>query len=181
MPARGMGQAAGNGNAATPSAKAVLMSPFSGPTGSPYDTDEAGNASTGALCTGIGFGIGSANDISPGNIRQGFNDNYTPGVTMPDNTVAPDARLTAIGGGRSNAAGVSTPWNALELLAFGNGASRDATAALGFGMKLVTAAAPVAHAGVIETGFTNRVAVGYTLPTGNSAFGSSVAASPTPV
>ena len=181
MPARGMGQDAGNGNAATPSANAVIMSPFSGPTGSPYDTDQAGNASTGALCTGIGFGIGTRNDIGPGNIEPNFNDDYKPGVTMPDGTVAADARLTAIGGGRSDVDGVSDPWNALELLAFGNGASRDATAGLGFGMKLVTAAADIAHAGVIETGFTNRVAVGYTLPTGNSAFGSSVAASPTPV
>ena len=181
MPASGMGQTPGTGNGVTVSAKAVLMNPFSGPTGAPYDNDQTGNTSTGALCTGIGFGIGSTNDISPDLIRQNFTDDYTPGVTMPDNTVAPDARLTAIGGGRSDAAGVSTPWNALQLLGFGNGASRDAGAGVGFGMKLVTAAAPVAHAGVIETGFTNRVAVGYTLPTGNSAFGSSVAASPTPV
>ena len=181
MPASGMGQDPGAGNPVTPSARAVLMNPFSGPAGSPYDNDEAGNTSTGGLCTGIGFGIGNANDISPDLIRQNFTDDYTPGVTMPDNTVAPDARLVAIGGGRSDADGVSTPWNALQLLGFGNGGSRDAGGGVGFGMKLVTAAAPIAHGADIEAGFTNRVAVGYTVPAGNSAFGSAAAASPTPV
>ena len=176
MPATGMGQDAGVGNAAALTAKAVLMSPFSGPTGSPYDTDEAGNASTGALNTGIGFGIGSFNSLDE--IEPNFTDDYIPGVTLPDGTTAPDARLTAIGGGLSDETGEPTPYNAQPLLGFGNGGARDAGAGpafTGFGGKIVTAAADVAEGGVIETGFVNRT--GAELLDTLSALGSSTTAS----
>jgi hypothetical protein len=168
----------------------VMMSPFSGPKGSPLDKDQTGNASTGALNTGIGFGANHVIDGPVGNIRAaGFNDDYTPGVTMPNNsTQATLAILTAIGGGKNaitgggnTGLGVSNPapWLAQPLLGFGNGASRDAGAGpvfTGFGTKMVTATGTVANAGVIEAGFTNRS--GGSMATTQSAFGSAVAASP---
>ena len=197
MPATGMSQTPGAGNGVTVSAKAVICSPFSGPDGSLFDNDQAGNTSTGALCTGIGFGIGTRNDINPDAITPQFTDDYTPGVTLPDGTAATEAILLAIGGGRSaivdgtgpdgngvppgTNVSVPNPYSAVGLCGFGNGASRDgAGGTAGFPMKLVTAAADVAHGAAIETGFANRVAVGYTLPDGNSAFGSATAAQATP-
>ena len=184
MPATGMSQTPGAGNGVTVSAKAVICSPFSGPDGSLFDTDNAGNTSTGALCTGIGFGIGTRNDINPDAITPQFTDDYTPGVTLPDGTAATEAILLAIGGGRAtivNDKSTVDPYSAVGLCGFGNGASRDGGGGTaGFPMKLVTAAADVAHGAAIETGFANRVAVGYTLPDGNSAFGSATAAQATP-
>jgi hypothetical protein len=196
------------------------MSPFSGPKGSPFDAQawptnvwppvlgnkavDVNNTSTGALSTGIGFGLDTklpgvttaglgafVPATNPGG--QGlYDDDETPGVTKPDNTAAPDARLLAIGGGRSVitpgagtdwSRGLSSPnpWNALPLLAFGNGGSRDAGAGpafTGFGMKMVTAAADVAAAAVVETGFANRS--GVILKSGLSQFGSTAAASAAP-
>jgi hypothetical protein len=103
--------------------KFVLMSPFSGPKGSPFDarsisyaagaytptyTPDPLNLSTGGLSTGIGYG---ANPVIPQqapltiplSIRAAsFDDDYTPGMTFPDGvTPATDSRFTAIGGGRS--------------------------------------------------------------------------------
>lgn len=161
--------------------KGVLMNPFSGPKGSPLDKDSTGQYSTGALNTGIGFG--PATKVAGGGIdeiKPDFNDNYTPGVTMPDGTTAAtEAVLTAIGGGKSDENGVSVPYAAQPLLAFGNGGSRDAGAGpafTGFGTKLVTATGAVANGSAIETGFTNRS--GVTMAAGQSQFGSSTTASP---
>jgi hypothetical protein len=119
------------------------MDPFSGPKGSPLDakvypstiyqpipTDRVAdplNTSTGALATGIGFGLaagvsgGAANQPAPngiagtigigatypigavaGKFPTNFTDDYIPGMTKPDGTAAADATMYAIGGGRSN-------------------------------------------------------------------------------
>jgi len=180
--------------------KAVLMSPFSGPKGSPFDRDQTGNASTGALNTGIGFGLnvgpvinvsaGTSPATAPQAIKdRGYDDDETPGVTLPNNTAATTAILTAIGGGRSvitpgpgnTGLGVSTvsPYVAQPLLAFGAGSSRDAGAGpafTGFATKMVTATGAVADGAAIETGFTNRT--GVAMIATQSAFGSATAASP---
>lgn len=195
MPARNM--AGPIVTPANPSAgKAVLMSPFSGPSGSPFDANlinpitgikakDPTNLSTGALNTGIGFGqiVIVPPPANPNIKNAGFNDDYTPGVTLPNNGVAPDARLTAIGGGASqkatNGIAPTTPYAAQPLLGFGNGGSRDAGAGpvfTGFATKMVTAAGAVANGAVVETGFANRSGVGLT--TGQSTFGSATAASP---
>lgn len=163
----------------------------------PTYANDPNNFSTGALQTGIGFGSPPIiNPTAPQSIKDaGFSDDYTPGITMPGLTAATTAILTAIGGGKSaitagtgpNGNGfptsemvsVPSPYVAQPLLAFGNGASRDAGAGpafTGFGMKTVTAVGTVANGGVVETGFTNRS--GGSIATGYSVFGSDVAASP---
>lgn len=199
MPARNM--AGPTVVPANPAAgKAVLMSPFSGPKGSPFDRDQAGNFSTGALSTGIGFGLsvgpvinvsqGTSPATAPQSIKdRGFTDDQTPGVTLPNNVAATTAILTAIGGGKSiitpgpgnTGLGVSTvsPYVAQPLLAFGAGASRDAGAGpafTGFATKAVTATGAVADGAAIEAGFTNRT--GIAMIATQSAFGSATAASP---
>ncbi|QQM14868.1 hypothetical protein [Stenotrophomonas phage BUCT555] len=181
---------------ANPSAgKPVLMSPFSGPSGSPFDAkrfNPAGtkvadptNYSTGALSTGIGFGQAVIiNPTAPASIKAaGFNDDYVPGLSTPGGGAATDARYTCIGGGRSgaatNGAAANTPYDAQPLLGFGNGGSRDAGAGpafTGFSIKTVTATATVANGAVVETGWTNRS--GVSIATGQSVFGSATAASP---
>ena len=203
MPAINMASAGGStAQVSAATAKAVLGSPFSGPTNSPFDAKVADktnpmgvpnyvndptNYSTGGLSTGIGFGIGEMNIINPtapASIKAaGFTDDYTPGVTKPDGTSATEAILTTIGGGKSTAAanGVAptVPYAAQPLLGFGNGASRDAGAGpafTGFGMKMVTASGTVAEGAAVETGFTNRS--GRSVVTGESVFGSATAASP---
>lgn len=165
--------------------KFVMMSPFSGPSGSILDNDNDGEASTGALNTGIGFGANSPIFPPPASTTipaAGFNDDYTPGITMPDGEDADDARLTAIGGGYSDAAqdgeAVTDPYNAVPLLGFGAGTSRDAGSGpdfTGYAIKTVTASGTVANGSAIETGFINRT--GVSLTTGQSAFGSATAAS----
>jgi hypothetical protein len=192
---------------------AVAFSPFSGPKGSPFDARKYPptiyqpklsdvvadplNLSTGALSTGIGFGVdarlaGTADLFNPTSKppTYGVLDDSTPGITLPNGVAATTAILLAIGGGKSViTAGPGTDWSrgtsapvpyvAQPLLAAGNGGSRDAGAGpafTGFGAKVVTATAPVANAAVIETGFTNRS--GVTIPTGLSQFGSSTTASP---
>lgn len=163
---------------------AVLMNPFSGPKGSPFDKDKSGNYSTGALNTGIGFGLNYIiGPTAPASISaSGFMDDYTPGVSLPSGVLATNARLTCIGGGRSGActAGIAAtnPYNAQPLLGFGNGGSRDAGAGpayTGFGAKTVTATGSVATGAAIETGFLNRT--GSAMVSGQSAFGSSNTAS----
>jgi hypothetical protein len=153
------------------------------------------------MSTGIGFGSPPIIGLTaPQSIKDaGFADDYTPGVTMPDGvTQATDTRHLYIGGGRSvlvngtGANGNGTPagttisvpsmYNAQPIAAFGNGASRDAGAGpafTSFGMKMVTAAAAVAAGAVVETGWTNRS--GLALVTGQSVFGSAVAATAAPV
>jgi hypothetical protein len=177
-------------NLANPSAgKKVLFSSFSGPKGSPFDNDESGNASTGAICTGIGFGsppiIGPT---APQSIKDaGFNDSYVPGVTLPDGNAATTSILTAIGGGKSTANvdgnAPTVPYTAgFGLLGAGNGGSRDAGAGpafTGFELKMVTATGTVANGSAVETGFNNRSGVSITV--GQSVFGSATAASAAPV
>lgn len=176
----------------------VIMDPFSGPKGSPKDTDSSNNASTGALSTGIGYGpntkvpgIGSAGLFSASSVppTYGFVDDSTPGVTKPDGTAATTAILLAIGGGKSaitpgtgsdysKGTSAPSPYAVQPLLAFGNGGLRDAGAGpayTGFGMKVVTASGAVANGAAIETGFTNRSGVAMT--TGNSQFGINATAS----
>jgi hypothetical protein len=185
MPASNPGRT-GTGNAGTANGVAVTCSPFSGPAGSPFDNDQPGNHSTGALSTGLGFAIGTLNHISPtapASVRAaGFTVGAVPGVSLPGGTSAPDARLLALGGGRSNVDGTANPYAAQPLLGFGNGGSRDAGAGpvfTGYSMSMVTATANVNPGDPIgATTFKNRVQPGFVLPAQNSAFGSANDASP---
>jgi len=182
MPASLPGDTAANNTGANPNAgRQVLFDLLSGPKGSPLDKDATGNASTGALNNGIGFGsppiIGPTAPAAIG--LAGFTDDCTPGSTKLDGTAATDSTYMYIGGGKSNALGVSTPYTAgYGIGGAGNGGSRDAGAGpafTGFPIKMVTAAGAVATAGVIETGFANRS--GVALTTGQSTFGSGTTAS----
>lgn len=186
--------------------KFVLMSPFSGPKGSPFDAQSANgytangvgirvadptNYSTGALNTGIGYDAEVViGPTAPQSIKDaGFTDDYTPGVTYFTTATTPQAITTsvlmAIGGGKSTAAvnGIAptVPYTAgFQMLGFGGGGSRDAGAGpafTGFGLKMVTATASVAVGAAIETGFLNRGV--RTMVSGESAFGSATAASAT--
>lgn len=168
----------------------VIFDLLSGPKGSPFDKDAGSTTacSTGALCTGIGFG--SPPVIDPisnplisnslfGILRKGFSDDYTPGATKPDGTATTDATFMYIGGGKSTATGVSSPYTAgYGIGSAGNGGSRDAGAGpafTGFQIKTVTASAGVANGAAVEAGFTNRS--GLALISGQSVFGSSTTAS----
>jgi hypothetical protein len=165
---------------------------LSGPKGSPKDRDvdiaylaspgsagtASGNASTGALSTGIGFGSPPVIGLTaPASIlAAGYNDDYTPGITKPDNTAATTSILMYIGGGRSSndAAGTSSPYTAgFGIGGAGQGGSRDAGAGpayTGFVTKMVTATGAVATGAAVETGYSNRS--GVALVTGQSVFGS---------
>jgi len=184
MPAIGMGAASGSNANVAAAVVSVMMSPFSGSTGSPFDNDSTGNYSTGALSTGIGFGCPHVVGLTaPQSVKDaGFTDDYTPGVTNPDGTAATLAVLTCIGGGKSlateNGEAVTDPYEVQPLLNFGNGGSRDAGAGpafTGFATKMVTATGSTANGAAIEAGFVNRS--GLTMATGQSAFGSSTTAS----
>jgi hypothetical protein len=184
-------------NAANPSQGAfVIFDLLSGPTGSPFDRDvqvpylgppdgtgypASGKQSTGGLSTGIGFG--SPPVIRPLDLRSaGFTDDYIPGVSKPDGTASADSTIMYIGGGKSLYTGAPDPYTAgFGIGAAGNGATRDAGAGpafTGFDMKLVTAPGAVAAGAVVEAGWTNRA--GFALGTGDSVFGSSVAATDAP-
>lgn len=197
MPALNMGSPAVP--AANPSTGLfVIMNPFSGPKGSPFDAKQMdpttqllvaapNNFSTGALNTGIGFGSPPIIGLTaPQSIKDaGFNDDYIPGVDsyrVGGKTAETTSILTAIGGGKStanvNGIAPTVPYNAQPLLAFGNGGSRDAGAGpafTGFGVKTVTATATVANGAAVEAGFLNRSGVSIT--TGQSVFGSNTTAS----
>jgi hypothetical protein len=164
---------------------------LSGPKGSPFDKDNAGNASTGALCTGIGFGsppiIGLTAPASI--VAAGFQDDYTPGVTKnsPSGYInSPDSTIMYIGGGRCDPPTIATQGRAAPvpyttgfgLGDAGQGGARDAGAGpafQGFKTKMVTATGAVANGVAIEAGFLNRS--GVSMVTGQSAFGSSNVAS----
>ena len=107
----------------------VIFDLLSGPKGSPKDRDvqvpylgdpagsgfaASGNTSTGGLSTGIGFGSPPIIGVTaPASIlAAGFNDDYTPGATKPDGTATTDATYMYIGGGKSLATGVSSPYTA---------------------------------------------------------------------
>ena len=200
MPAGLPGDSATN-NAGNPTlGQFVVFDPLSGPKGSPFDTDNTGNASTGALSTCIGFGandvigfLGVASTTAPAAIfAAGFNDNNTPGQKNATYsaggpppvvaTTAVDSTFMYLGGGRSvtasgvNPAGVAgvNPYTAgVALCGAGNGRSRDGGAGpifTGFPMKMATATAGVANGAAVETGFTNRS--GVSLVTAQSVYGS---------
>jgi hypothetical protein len=161
------------------------MHPFSGPKGSPLDKDDTGNASTGALNTGIGFGSNVIIGLTaPASIdAAGFDDDYQPGLSTPDPTVdATDSTFIAIGGGRSDPDGTPNPYTAgFSLCGAGNGGSRDGGAGpafTGFPVKTVTASAGVANGAAVEAGWTNRS--GKSLTTGQSTFGSATSANAAP-
>lgn len=196
MPANGMAQTAGAANGLSAGAKAVLMNPFSGPTGAPLGgrtltfsvtgqpqyVDDPTNTSVGALSTGIGFGMGTDTVINvfngadpatpPGAISdKGFTDDYQPGLTLPNgNTIGNVAPVSP----------AQTPYGAV-LTAIGGGHSGPA--ANGIAPTLPYVAQPLlgfgnggsrdAGAGPIFTGFgekmvtaTGAVAVGAAIEAG---------------
>jgi len=184
-------------NRANPSAGAcVLFDPLSGPKAAPLDAksfnyatgtpagwdattklpilvNDPNNISTGGLCTGIGFGSPPIlNNLA---LTKNFTDDYVPGQDLPVGTQAADASIMYIGGGLSNASGVSTPRaiGTVGLCMAGQGGSRDGgtTPFTGFPVKTVTATGAVANGAAVETGFTNRS--GVSLVSGQSVFGSS--------
>lgn len=191
-------------NLANPSAgRAVMFDPLSGPAGSPFDNDvqidaegiktASGNASTGALSTGIGFGsppvIAPASLFADGDTAGNFTDNYSPGLDLPSGTDATDSTLVYIGGGRCDAAagdGIApvNPYDetAVALCMAGNGGNRDGGSAspyTGFPVKTVTATGTVANGAAVETGFVNRS--GQSITSGQSVFGSSTTPNAAPV
>jgi len=189
MPASLPGDTAANNTTANPNAgRAVLFSLLSGPKGSPFDKDATGNASTGGLSNGIGYGsppvIDPVSNALVSNVLYGirlagFDDDETLGQTKPDGTATTNSTLMHIGGGRSNADGTPNPYTAGYGIGMaGNGGSRDAGAGpafTGFQIKLVTAVGAVANGAVVETGFANRS--GVALVANQSVFGSSTTAS----
>lgn len=186
----------------------VMFSPLGGPKGSPFDTDNAGNASTGALSTGIGFGSppvinvlseDDANTPAKAIRREGWEDDVIVGdkYSYTPASIALGC-MTLIGGGRSslvNGTGpngngtpagtqvsVPQPYTAgTKLLGAGQGGSRDAGAGpafTGFEKKPVTAVGAVANGAVVETGWVNRS--GVSLVATDSVLGSASAASSAP-
>src|SRR5262252_7508092 len=100
MPASLPGDTKTNNTTANPSAgQPVTFDLLSGPKGSPFDKDASGNASTGALSTGIGYGAEVVIGLLPlaqtgptAIQKAGFTDDYTPGVSKPDGTASADSR-----------------------------------------------------------------------------------------
>jgi len=182
-------------NLANPSlGQAIIFDALSGPKGSPFDKDTSGNASTGAMCTGIGFGSNAGNayiNVNPGTVpatpaqalrNAGFTDD------TGDGTGAANSNIVYIGGGRCAATvspglAVPNPYTAGFVPGnAGNGGSRDAGAGPAFTCftgKWVTAVGAVANGAVVETGWVNRS--GVTIAATDSVFGSSSAAQAAPV
>jgi hypothetical protein len=213
-------------NLANPSGgRGVTFDPLSGPKAAPLDArkfnyatgtplgwdattkvpivvNDPTNLSTGALSTGIGFGLRQVcGAVVAGRFNDGnFTDNYVPGQTKPDGTAAADARMMYIGGGRSTVTGAPNPITlaAVGICAAGTGAnggsgtatasppaivagsSRDAgtTPFTGFPLRAVTApgavAVDVAVGDAQEPGAINRS--GKALTTGQTLFASSATA-----
>jgi hypothetical protein len=177
----------------------VIFDLMSGPKGSPKDRDvdvpahgnpsgtgfaASGNTSTGGLSTGIGYGSPPVIGLTaPASIQAaGFSDDYTPGITKPDGVAATSSIYMHIGGGKSDATGLSVPYTAgFGIGGAGQGGSRDAGAGpayTGFVIKSVTATGAVATGAAVETGYSNRS--GLALVTGQSVFGSFGTASAAP-
>jgi hypothetical protein len=195
LPGSTLAQNLGNPSAGLP----VLFDLLSGPKGSPFDRDvqvppsgspggagfpASGNASTGGLSNGIGFGPNLVIGLTaPASIvAAGFDDDETLGVTTPSGTASTNAIYMYIGGGRSNPDGTPLPYTAgYGIGGAGNGGSRDAGAGpafTGFLGKIVTAAGAITNGTVVETGWVNRS--GVTLAVGQSTLGLASAASATP-
>ena len=204
MPAGLPGESQANNLANPALGRPIIFDPLSGPKGSPFDKDPVGKASTGALNTGIGFGLntvigqGSFSGPSAAIFASGFNDNSVPGNKIVTYAPAPppgvvtattvDATRLYIGGGRSVANAVVPDKNSIPfvaspyttgvaLAAAGNGASRDAGAGpafTAFPMRMVTATGAVANGNAVEAGFLNRS--GIPLVATQSVFGSDAAA-----
>lgn len=177
--------------------RAIVFDPLSGPKGAPLDKDQAGNCSTGALSTGIGYNPSSPFIVAQGSdtaaqaiAKAGYTDDQIPGARSSgfgtQNTLL--SRFMYIGGGRMIANTdpvqkyqvpfVPSEYTAgIALCTAGNGQARDngaGPAFTGASMKMVTAAGAVATGAVIETGFVNRS--GVALVTGQSLFGVASAA-----
>lgn len=187
-------------NLANPSAgRPVLFDALSGPKGSPFDNDKqyaadlsttsSGKASTGAMCTGIGYGlnvfIGQKPFSTPAQAidNAGFNDDSGEAAGY-------NSTIIYIGGGRSvvsagknpaGQAGVNPYTTGFAPCGAGNGGSRDGgtgPAYTGFAHKMVTATATVANGAVVETGYVNRT--GQSMAATDSTFGSASAAQAAP-
>lgn len=161
----------------------VVMDPLSAPTGSTFDAKSFDpttgvlaaaptNYSTGAMCTGAGFGAMVIKDDDIG--QSGFGDDYLLGVTKPDGTAATNATHLYIGGGSSAAASggiaATTPRAAIPVCVMGNGAARNHTGVNGTDAKMVTATGstdPLDEIGT--TGFINIS--GSTLEDGDLSLG----------
>lgn len=184
-------------NLSNPSAgQSIIFDALSGPKGSPLDYDgSSGNASTGAVCTGIGFGCNAGNPFvsllnPPGltaaqQIREaGFTDDAGDGVGAANSTII------YIGGGRSVMVSGAPPPGQAGCNPYtagfvpgnaGNGGSRDAGAGPAFTCfvgKWVTATGSTANGAAVEAGWTNRT--GATMISGQSCFGSSTTAQAAP-
>lgn len=173
----------------------VIFDGLSGPKGTPFDMDtvdgEPQQCSTGGLSTGIGYGSPPIIGLTaPASIlAAGFTDDYIPGLSLPDGEDSDDSTIMYIGGGRSEmvppagddatdfsrAESVADPYTAgFAICGAGNGGSRDSGADTGFPIKTVTATGAVANGAAVEAGYVNRS--GVALVTGQSVFGSAVAA-----
>lgn len=185
-------------NAANPAlGQFVIFDPLSGPKGSPLDKDASGNASTGALSTGIGYGANNVINIGPSTVpasapqaidAAGFTDDYIPGTRNQPTINTVNSVWMYAGGGRMivNPLAATEPGRpftpnpytaGISICGAGNGGSRDAGAGpvfTGFTTKMVTAAGAVANGAAIETGWVNRS--GKAMVTGDSSFGSNIAA-----
>jgi hypothetical protein len=189
-------------NQANPSqGRTITFDALSGPKGSPFDAkkpnyisggafvNDPDNVSTGALSSGIGYD----KEVIKGIVAQiapDFQDDLIVGNRPSGVSGTPAIGVMRyIGGGRSTLSGnpgnqvvATAPYTAgTNILGAGNGGSRDAGAGpafTGFEIKMVTATGSTANAAVIETGWVNRS--GVTLLTGQSTFGSAVAASAAP-
>lgn len=161
--------------------RSVNFDLLSGPKGSPFDNDNAENASTGALSTGIGVGCLVVND--PESLA--FAEDYIPGETLPDGTLATISILMYIGGGGSDATldGESplAPYSAgFGIGNAGNGGSRDAGAGpafTGFLSAFSVADTDTANGADLGNTFINRS--GVEVAAGQYTFGSSLTASAT--
>lgn len=199
MPASLPGDTAAHNTTGNPTlGPLVIFDPLSGPLGSLYDKDIAGNASTGGLSTGIGIG---GNIINSGAIQPSWDDNIIPGErptyaapppagVVSTNTI--DSTRLYIGGGRSVSNSTApdkyarpflpSPYTAgVAIAGAGGGSPRDIGAGAGgtapfYGapVKMVTATGAVAAGAAVETGFVN--ATNKAMVSGQSTWGVAAAA-----
>jgi len=194
MPASLPGESLTTNTTGNPSAgQGVIFDMLSGPKGSPFDKDTAGNASTGGLSTGIGFGpnvtlsiqnSGFAGYVPPLGARiatnAGFFQNEVPGQTTPGGTSG-NGSILYIGGGRMVTQSpvlkgrpfMPSPYiNNFMIAAAGNGQVRDQGAGPAFtGAKMnmtFNNTGPIPNGTAIVAPLVNRS--GTTLPLTGSCF-----------